>query len=66
MLKNIFKQLIDTELEIAALGIITILFLEFAAIIRGIDGTMFGAAMAAIGVIIGWVFKGYSKKQKKG
>ena len=58
------KQFFDTELEIAALGIVGVIILEIIALIRGMDGTMFGATMAAIGVIIGWVFKGYHIKLK--
>jgi len=53
---------IDTNLEVAALGIVAILFLEALALLKGIDGTMFGAAMAAIGAIVGWVFKGKLQK----
>ena len=58
------KQFFDTELEIAALGIVGVIILEIIALIKGMDGTMFGAAMAAVGVIIGWVFKGYHNKLK--
>jgi len=57
-------DIFDTELEIAALGIIAIVVLEFAAIVKGIDGTTFGAAVAGIGGIIGWVFKGWHYKRK--
>ncbi len=56
-----FTQYIDTPYEIAALGIITILFLEGLALLKGVDGTMFGAAMAGVGIIIGWVCKTYHK-----
>ena len=59
------KTFIDTELEVAALGIIGIISLEILALIKGVDGIMFGSAMAAVGTIIGWVFKGYSTKKKK-
>jgi len=58
------KQLIDTELEVAALGITGIVILEIIALMKGVNGTMFGASMVAIGTIIGWVFKGYLQKRK--
>ena len=58
------KQLIDTELEIAAFGIATVLILETIALIKGVDGVMFGSAMTAVGVIMGWVFKGFSTRKK--
>jgi len=58
------KQFFDTELEIAALGIVGVIILEIIALIKGMDGTMFGATMAAVGAIIGWVFKGYHNKLK--
>jgi len=58
------KQFFDTELEIAALGIVGVIILEIIALIKGMDGTMFGATMAAVGAIIGWVFKGYHTKLK--
>ena len=64
MPKNKLTQLIDTPYEIAALGIITILFLEGLALLKGMDGIMFGASMSAVGVIMGWVFKGYYSKKK--
>ena len=63
-MKNKFFQIVDTEIEIAALGIIAIASLEGLALLKGVDGTMFGASMAAVGVIIGWVFKGYRSKIK--
>ena len=65
MSKKIIKNLIDTDLEIAALGILSILFLEGLALFKGVDGTMFGASMVGIGGIVGWVFKGITKKIKK-
>ena len=58
-------QFIDTELEVAALGIFAICILCFTALMKGVDGTMFAAAIAGIGGIIGWVFKGLSTKLKK-
>lgn len=60
------NQWFDTELEVASLGIFSILALETIALIKGVDGVMFGAAMAGIGTIIGWVFRGYRNHKKKG
>ena len=59
------KQLVDTELEIAALALLAVVFLETLALVKGLNGTMFGASMIAIGGIIGWVFKSYQAKKKK-
>jgi len=59
------KQFIDTELEVAGLGILAILILSFTALMKGVDGTMFAAAIAGVGGIIGWVFKGMRDKLKK-
>jgi hypothetical protein len=59
------KQLVDSELEIALFGLIIVGILELCALLKGIDGTMFGASMAAIGVITGWVFKTYNSRTKK-
>jgi len=58
------KNFIDTELEVAGLGILAILILSFTAIMKGVDSVMFGAAIAGIGGIIGWVFKGMREKIK--
>lgn len=63
MSKNL-KNWIDTELEVAGLGLVSILALETIALLKGVDGTMFGAAMAGIGAIVGWVFRNYSSKKK--
>lgn len=56
------RRLLSNELKIAALGIICISFLAAYALYKGVDGTMFGTAMAGIGGVVGWVFKGYSIK----
>ena len=45
----------------AAIGIVAVLALSGYALYRGVDGVMFGGAMAAIGAIIGWVFKGFRR-----
>lgn len=62
--KRIKNQWFDTELEVAALGIIGIIGLEVIALLKGVDGIMFGAAMAGIGTIMGWVFKSYRTRKK--
>ena len=59
------SQFIDSELEVATLGILAILILSFTALMKEIDGVMFTAAIAGIGGIIGWVFKGIREKYKK-
>lgn len=46
------------ELHVAAIGIVAIAGLTAYALFRGVDGVMFGTAMAGIGGIVGWVFKG--------
>jgi len=56
---------ITNEIKVAVLGICTIFLLETIALLKGIDGTMFGASMAGIGGIIGWVFKDYYKFKNK-
>ena len=45
------------ELKIAALGVVGIVFLESFALFKGVDGTMFGTAMAGVGSIVGYVIK---------
>ena len=63
---NLIIKLINTELGVCTLGIFAILILEFFAIARGIDGTMFGAAIAGIGGIIGWVAKMQHYRRRDG
>lgn len=46
------------ELQVATFGVASVVFLEAYALYQGVDGVMFGAAMAGLGAIIGWVFKG--------
>ena len=62
MPQKIKKPFIADELLVASFGIFVILLLEAFAIYKGIDGTMFGASMAGIGVIIGWIFKTIYKR----
>ena len=59
------KQLFDTNLEIAALAIFGVIVLESIALFRGVDGTMFGAAMVCLGAILGWVYKGYYSRKTR-
>ena len=56
---------IDTEYEIALSAIIVIGILELIALIKGADGIMFGSAMTALGVIVGWICKGIHTRSKK-
>lgn len=63
IIKNIFSA-INTNREVACIGIFAIVFLETVALLKGIDGTMFGATIGGICGIMGFVFG--SKKQKKG
>jgi len=58
------NQLFDSELEIAASGLIIIGILEIIALIKGIDGSIYGLSMATIGVIVGYVFKRYNTRKK--
>jgi hypothetical protein len=60
-----FKNLqIADELIVATIGIIAIFILEILALLKGIDGQLFGLAIAGIGGIVGYVIKGVSKKRK--
>ena len=61
MIKN---SLFDTNLEVAVTAIIIVGILEAIALLKGVDGTMFGAAMVALGGIIGWVCKSYHTRKK--
>jgi hypothetical protein len=63
-MKKTKNQFFDTELEVVVLAIICVAGLETLALMKGVDGVMFGAAMTAIGVIIGWIYKGYRNKNK--
>lgn len=56
---------INTEYEIAAFAILAILILESIALFKRMDGIMFGSAMTALGVIVGWICKGIHAKSKK-
>jgi len=56
-----FKEPTDNFVAITA--VIVICVLEALALFKGVDGTMFGASMAALGVVIGWVCKSKSAKK---
>jgi len=62
MFKNV--QIAD-ELIVATIGILAIFILEVVALIKGIDGQMFGVAVAGIGGIIGWVAKIFRDSLRK-
>lgn len=53
----------QSELNLILTSILIIAFLELVALIRGVDGTMFGAAMATIGGIAGYLIKGFFKRK---
>jgi len=55
------KPQIDTPIELAALAIGGVIILETIALLKGVDGVMFGAAMGALGIILGWICKTYHK-----
>lgn len=54
------------ELRIIVYALIAITFLQTVALIKGVDGVMFGSSMAAIGGIIGWFFKTHKHKRASG
>jgi len=54
---------ITPEPYIAVLGIVCVLGIEVIALLKGVDGTMFGVACATVGGIVGWVFKGYKVRK---
>jgi len=56
---------INTEYEIAAFAILAILVLEAIALLKGVDGIMFGSSMTALGAIVGWICKSIHAKGKK-
>lgn len=49
-----------TQYKIAVLGILVLAGLEAYALSQGIDGTLFSAATAGIGGIVGYVLKNRS------
>jgi hypothetical protein len=55
----------NPELGVAIFGLSGIIFLESLALFKGVDGTMFGLAIAGVGTIIGYIFKGFYQKIKK-
>lgn len=51
------------ELTVAMFGIASIVILETIALLKGINGTMFGSAMAGIGGIAGYLIKSHIKEK---
>lgn len=51
------KDMSKDMVVIILVGLVGIVTLEFVALARGVDGTMFGAAMAATGTIVGYALK---------
>ncbi len=45
--------------------VVGIIFLETVALLKEVDGTMFGASMVALGALAGWIVKHYTIKLKK-
>lgn len=61
--KSIIEKIFEREeLGVATIGILAIVVLEIVALMKGVNGMMFGTAMAGIGGIVGWIFKGYQAK----
>ena len=50
-----------TEYKIVVMALLMIFGLELFALSKGIDGTVFSAAIGGIGAIIGYILKGHSK-----
>lgn len=51
------------ELHIAVFALVAIFALSALALFKGLDGVMFGAAIAGVSGIIGWIFKSYHKRK---
>ena len=51
------------ELHIAVIALGAIFGLSALALFKGLDGVMFGSAIAGFGAVVGWVFKHYSRKK---
>lgn len=45
------------KLQLSVFAVLCITILEALALYRGIDGAVFGAAMAGIGVVVGYSIK---------
>lgn len=54
------------EMAIILIGLVAIFILEFIALMKGIDGSMFASAIAGIGALIGWAAKIVHYRMKKG
>ena len=55
------SKILTEELLVAALGIVVLGIIETIALLKGVDGIMFGACATGIGAIIGWVMKSCPK-----
>jgi len=55
----------NEKLKIFCLYLACITFLETVALLKGIDGTIYGLSMAAIGTTGGFIIKGYLKDSHK-
>lgn len=51
------------EVIVAALAVILIAGLEALALSRGLNGKMFAGSMVAIGVVIGGVLRGFTRRE---
>jgi hypothetical protein len=55
------ENILTKELAVSALGIVALMIIELVALMKGVDGIMFGACATGIGAIIGYTMKGFSK-----
>jgi hypothetical protein len=53
------KYRLADELKIFCLCLLGIVFLETVALLKGIDGVIYGSSMAGIGTIGGFILKCY-------
>jgi len=60
-------DIFESEWFVVALLIIAsfIVLLEVIALIKGLNGTMFGVAMAGLGGVGGYLLKGFLKNSRK-
>jgi len=65
MTKKINQQIKVTELGLIFLALLAIFVLECIALMKGVDGVMFGSSMATIGGICGYLIKAFIKNHHK-
>ena len=65
MTKKTNQQIKITELSLIFLALIAIFVLESIALMKGVDGVMFGSCMATMGGICGYLIKAFIKNHKK-